>query len=201
MVYSVATVVTDSLPSSEPLLIHKSASDGASFSTLSSLLSGMRRHTAEGITSSRIDSLLTLTERLLRIFTILLAVLAVSGGAEAQVMANNVRLMQEVVNSLDGILHVLNDESEHGYHAPVQFSGGRGRPKIVLTREMLQYFFDHGFSASTTAQLLQVSLRTVRRKMSDFGMLIRNQYSDITDHDLDAMVGQFNVNTHIAVIG
>ena len=45
---------------------------------LSSLLTGMRRHTAEGITSSRIDSLLTLAERLLRILTILLAV---SGGA------------------------------------------------------------------------------------------------------------------------
>ena len=52
--------------------------------------------------------------------------------AEAQVMANNVRLMQEVANSLDSILHVLNDES--GYHAPVQFLGGR-RPKIVLTKK------------------------------------------------------------------
>ena len=53
---------------------------------------------------------------------------------------------------------------------------------------MLQYFFDHGFSASTTAQLLHISLRTVCRRMSEFGILICNQYSDISDNDLDEMV-------------
>ena len=123
----------------------------------------------------------------MRIVNILLAV---SGGAEAQVMADNVGLMQGVVNTLNSILHVLsNDENErYGYHAPVQFSGGRGRPRIVLTREMLLYFLDHGFLASTSAQLLHISLRTVRRRMSDFGVLIRIQYSDISDHDLDEIV-------------
>ena len=106
------------------------------------------------------------------------------------VMVENVRKMQEVVNQLERMLHDLSGDGyeDYGYHLRVDFSGDRGRPKIVITSQMLDYFFGHGFSASTTAHLLHVSLRTLRRRMSEFGILIRDQYSNISDEVLDRTV-------------
>ena len=131
---------------------------------LSSLVTGIRRVTVEGgITSSAIDSLLTLAERLLRVFVLLLAV---QNADES--MIDNVRIMQGVVNSLESVLQALSNDvldNYGGYYSPVQFSGERGRPRLEITKPMLEYFFGHGFSASTTASLLQVSLRTVRRSL------------------------------------
>ena len=53
---------------------------------------------------------------------------------------------------------------------------------------MLEYFFGHGFSATSTARSLHVSLTTLCRRMAEFGMLIRTQYSSISDDDLDRMI-------------
>ena len=152
---------------------------------LSSLITGMCRAVLEGVTASKIDSLLALAERLLRIFVMLLAL-----SSADLVMVENVRKMQEVVDNLDRILYDLSshDYEDYGYHLRVSFSGDRGRPRIVITTQMLEYFFGHGFSASTTARLLHVSLTTLRRRMSDYGIFIRNQYSDISDEELDRTV-------------
>ena len=153
---------------------------------LSTLVTRIRRVTVEGgISTSTIDSLLTLAERLLRVFVLLSAV------ANTDVsMIDNIRIMQGVVNNLETVLHALcaNDVSDnYGYYSPIQFSGERGRPRLEITKTILEYFFGHGFSASTTARLLQVSLRTVRRRMTEFGMLIRSQYSDISNDELDIL--------------
>ena len=48
------------------------------------------------------------------------------------------------------------------------------------------YFFDHNFSA-TTAMLLHVSLSTVRR-MAEFGLSVRSNYSTIPDDELDKLI-------------
>ena len=40
----------------------------------------------------------------------------------------------------------------------------------MITKQLLDYF-RIGLSASTTARLLHVSLRTIRRRMSEFGIL------------------------------
>ena len=63
---------------------------------LSTLVTRIRRVTVEGgISTSTIDSLLTLAERLLRVFVLLSAV------ANADVsMIDNIRIMQGVVNNL-----------------------------------------------------------------------------------------------------
>ena len=50
------------------------------------------------------------------------------------------------------------------------------------------YFFDHNFSATTTAMLLHVSLSTVRKRMAEFGLSVRNNYSDIPDDELDRLI-------------
>ena len=73
---------------------------------LSSLVTGIRRASLEGVTAQKVDSLLTLAERLLRMFVMLLAV-----SSADLVMADNVRHMQETVNNLENVLHVLNSDT------------------------------------------------------------------------------------------
>jgi hypothetical protein len=92
---------------------------------------GVRRAMTEGVTSMRVDSLLRLAERLLRMFVMLLAL-----SSADLVMADNVWKMQEIVNQLERMLCDLNsnDCEDYSYHLSVNFSGERGRPKIVITQ-------------------------------------------------------------------
>ena len=148
------------------------------------LIVEIRRTVEDGVNAERLDVLTTLAERALRAFVLVIAV------RPSTSMENNVIAMQGVVRNLNRMLCSLEDISSepYGYHPPVFFSGARGRPKICLTPGMLNYFFSHGFSATTTAMLLQVSLSTVRRRMCDFGMRVRDRYSVISNQELDRIV-------------
>lgn len=75
-----------------------------------------------------------------------------------------------------------------GFYATVRFGGRRGRPRIDITEEVLTYFLDHDFSAVSIAILLQVSLSTIRRRMSEFGLSVRSNYSAIPDDELDRLI-------------
>ncbi len=59
---------------------------------------------------------------------------------------------------------------------------------------MLDYFFSHGFSASATAMLLQVSLSTIRQRISESRMLIRDRYSTISNSELDRIISTVQHN-------
>ena len=63
-----------------------------------------------------------------------------------------------------------------------------GRPRFCVTYEQLQYFLGHGFTVPIIAKMLGVSVRTVRRRMTDFGLSSRARFSDVSDSDLDAVV-------------
>jgi hypothetical protein len=149
-----------------------------------SVATEIQRTLGDGVNVERMDVLLTLAERLLRSFAVVLTV-------------QPTPLMQECVDVTQGIVRVLSTISSTlmdrnaepcGYYPPVIFTGALGRPKISITHAMLRYFFSHGFSASTIAMLLQVSLSTVRRRMSEFGIMARDLYSRISDSELDRVV-------------
>ena len=82
---------------------------------LTSLITGIRRSTVEdNITYTTVDSLLTLAERLLRVFVILLAVSSADVG-----MMENVRIMQEVIDDLERLLQDLSNDVDcdnYGYY-------------------------------------------------------------------------------------
>lgn len=52
-----------------------------------------------------------------------------------------------------------------GYQAPLVLSGGRGRPHYCVTREQLSFLRSCGFTAPQMADILHVSVRTVRRRL------------------------------------
>ena len=145
--------------------------------------SDMNRTLHEGrFNSQSIDMLSTTADRVLRAFVMLLVVFPFLEADAAS--------MQSVVHALRELSVRLPDNHTlpYGYYPSVCFDGTRGRPRIRVTSDILEYFFSHGFSASTTAMLLHVSLSTVRRWMSEYGMMIRDQYSAISDSELDRIV-------------
>lgn len=148
------------------------------------LTTEIQRTLGDGVNIERMDVLATLAERLLRSFAIVLA------AEPTQLMQECVAVTQGIVRVLDTITCTLMGRNAEpcGYYPPVIFTGALGRPKISITPAMLVYFFSHGFSASTIAMLLQVSLSTIRRRMSEFGIRARDMYSRVSDSELDRMV-------------
>ena len=65
---------------------------------------------------------------------------------------------------------------------------GRGRPKLELSREQLQYLVDHGFGVTEIGGLLGISRATVHRRIREFDMQGPREFSTLDDEDLDGIV-------------
>ena len=64
-------------------------------------------------------------------------------------------------------------------------SGNVGRPKFDIACDQLQHLLQNGFSVPDIANLLDVS---VRRRMTCFGLSVRETYSQISDDELEDLV-------------
>ena len=107
-------------------------------------------------------------------------------------MESNLPLIESVISSLNNVLLLTagshSDHDNYGYSAPRFISGGRGRPKVIIPCNMLEYLIGNHFSVQRVAQLLQTSVSTVRRRMREFGISVRSTYSVIDDAQLDTLV-------------
>ena len=72
--------------------------------------------------------------------------------------------------------------------------GAVGRPRLHITQDQLEHLLSLGFSGPSIADVLGVSLSTVRRRMNDYGLSIRSLYSAVTDQDLDRIVSGIKAN-------
>ena len=97
----------------------------------------------------------------------------------------NVRECLSTLRSLQE-LHVVSQISSHS-HIPL-ITGMVGRPSFDIPCAQLLHLIENRFSVLQIASMLGVSIRTIRRRMSAFGLSIRAQYSDISDSDLDQIV-------------
>ena len=110
-------------------------------------------------------------------------------------MESNLPLIESVISSLSNVISLTagshaDEYNSYGYSAPRFTSGGRGRPKVEIPRNTLEYLIGNHFSVHRVAYLLQTSVSTVRRRMHDFGLSIRSTYSVISDAQLDTLVRQ-----------
>ena len=65
---------------------------------------------------------------------------------------------------------------------------GPGRPSLDVTKDQIEFLRSMHFSSEKIAQLLQVSVSTLQRRRRAFGIDDHlEHYSDISDHDLDAI--------------
>ena len=76
------------------------------------------------------------------------------------------------------------------FHFEVVLSGSPGRLSLCISEEQLSFLIENNFTVPQIANMLGVSIRTVRRRMTDHGLSIRRQYSNLSDQDLDMIVGE-----------
>lgn len=79
-------------------------------------------------------------------------------------------------------------ESSTGYQAPLLNDGNSGRPKFNIPPNQLEYFLSNGFTGPAIADMLGVSLRTVRRRIAEHGLFKDVFRSTITEAELDDVV-------------
>ena len=54
-------------------------------------------------------------------------------------------------------------------------SSSVGRPRFDIPRRQLQFLIESGFTGPQSAAIIGVSLTTVRRRMSDYGLYVTSQ--------------------------
>ena len=70
---------------------------------------------------------------------------------------------------------------------------GVGRPRFSIGRERLTMLIEHRFSVPQVAEMFGVSISTVRRRMTEYGLSISATYSSISDEELDALVKDIQI--------
>ncbi len=74
----------------------------------------------------------------------------------------------------------------------VLFVGQRGRPSVVISRHQLETLLGLNFTVPQMAELLGVSVSTLTRRLRNYGLSVRQMYSDITDTQLNELVSRIN---------
>ena len=74
------------------------------------------------------------------------------------------------------------------YAPPVIKTGIRGRPKFFIPREQLEYFIEYGFNATDISKMLCVCDKTVYRRLEEYGISMRMNYTQITEPELDDVI-------------
>ena len=62
-----------------------------------------------------------------------------------------------------------------GYSSSLNMTGLRGRPSYDITEEQLSHLLEQGFKVRDISNILQVSCRTVERRMSAFGLSVSGE--------------------------
>lgn len=133
----------------------------------------------EGREPDKLDSLVFQVDRLYRI---LLALSTCSSDV--------VEAVGRSLSLLEDLNRAQSTESACGYTPRVLQEDRRGRPKLDIKPEQLEYLLHLGFNCPKIADVLGVSLSTIRRRMSEFGLSVTALYSTITDQELDSLVSQ-----------
>ena len=69
-------------------------------------------------------------------------------------------------------------------------SDGPGRPTLFVSEEQLTFLVESNFTVPQIASILGVSVRTIRRRMTDYGLSIRMQYALLSEQELDSIVSE-----------
>ena len=88
------------------------------------------------------------------------------------------------------ILQMVNEDSFDDYSTTraVIATGSKGRPKLDISRNQLEYYLEKGFKGADIAKMLRVSDKTVYRRLHEFGISVRASYSSMSEAELDAVI-------------
>ncbi len=89
--------------------------------------------------------------------------------------------------------------SEDELHNCPVVLGTNGRPRFDIPFEQLECLLTNHFTVPQIADLLNVSQRTIFRRMTEYGLSVSSQYANLTDDELDGLV--INVQQEFPMCG
>ena len=108
-----------------------------------------------------------------------------------EALSRHVNVPPDIVQALRDFLHLVMDHIENAEvtSSTVEtVAGEMGRPRYNLEKERLVELLEINLSVDCIAKLLCVSASTVNRRMREFGLSARQNYSNATDQELDNAV-------------
>ena len=90
---------------------------------------------------------------------------------------------------LDKVVQEISQETQSSSTLVVVCeSEGKDVPKYQISQQQLEFYVANGFAIKLIAEMLQVSSRTVKRRLHDFGIKLSGKFSVISDEELDREV-------------
>lgn len=86
-----------------------------------------------------------------------------------------------------------------GLVVPLVCSGSVGRPSFHIPQRVIAHLLRNRLSVPKIAEILDVSISTVRRRMVQFGLSVQETYADLSDSDVSEIVS--NVNSQFPTWG
>uniref|UniRef100_A0A8C2DVV3 Integrase catalytic domain-containing protein n=1 Tax=Cyprinus carpio TaxID=7962 RepID=A0A8C2DVV3_CYPCA len=90
-----------------------------------------------------------------------------------------------------GLLQANMNDATTRFRIPALCSGERGRPTLIVTYDQLEFLLELHFSVPDMARLLGVSKSTVKRRLCEYSLSVRQAYSVISDEDLKKHLEDF----------
>lgn len=89
----------------------------------------------------------------------------------------------DLLHSVIAIRDTLSDLLESNYH-----QARRGRPTLPIEESHIKFYVENNFTVAQIADLFSCSKRTIERRMQQYGIRMRERYSNISDRDLMDLV-------------
>ena len=90
-----------------------------------------------------------------------------------------------------------DDSGERGFRSrltvPRVCSGGVGRPSFQISKCVIAHLLDNRLSVPKIAEVLDVSVSTVRRRMVHYGLSVQDTYAGLRDTEVDELVMSVNL--------
>jgi AraC-like DNA-binding protein len=102
-----------------------------------------------------------------------------------------IRIHESVITLVGNAYDILAQNSQnlpHPYTVEQISNGRRGRPKLNISQDQLQFLLERGFTITDISQMLGVSVRTVERRLHNFGLSATEFFSNIDDASLDRTI-------------
>ena len=94
--------------------------------------------------------------------------------------------VKEAIQHVESILDECGDARR--YQAPLLDNQACGRPRFDIPRHQIDTMLEMRFTVPSIAEILGVSIRTVRCRMADYNLSVKSLYSHLTDQQLDGIV-------------
>ena len=97
--------------------------------------------------------------------------------------------IEDILSAFSELMRKLEDipDDFNNSFTPVylDYSGRRGRPKVIITEKQLYFYLKNGFTIPAISTMLGTSQSTVKRRMRDNYLKKSYYYSTLSDEELD----------------